>query len=154
MGIKVLFLIKGSAARTQLAEHLLNYLGRGDFIAVSAGLDPTPLDPLAIAVLSELGIAADSYGSVPVELLHDDHFDYIITVCDRSTAACKSADVECPHFPGDTRQICWGFDAADSEGEEELRHLQLRRVRDQIVGRLRIWIPAVIHARKSAQQRQ
>jgi len=58
----------------------------------------------------------------------------VITVCD-------SANERCPMFPGGTTRIHWSFDdpsQATSTDEDKLK--KFRRVRDEILTRLRHWL--------------
>src|SRR5450631_4689127 len=52
----VLFLCTGNSRRTQMAEGFLRTLAGDEFDVVSAGSEETPLDPDAIAAMSEVGI--------------------------------------------------------------------------------------------------
>jgi len=144
MSIRVLFLSRSNAARSQIAEYLLNAMGRGRFEAVSAGNAPQPIDPLAIRILDEARIDARGALSKPLESLGDARFDYIINICDESSASCPGARTDCPSLPGRTSNGCWGFGQRPScEAGEEEALAYLRRVRDQTLNRLRIWMAAV-----------
>jgi len=58
MTIRVLFLSKNNAERSQLAEYLLNHMGRDRFVASSAGSVPAAFNPLVVSVLKEMNIDA------------------------------------------------------------------------------------------------
>jgi arsenate reductase len=63
------------------------------------------------------------------------YFDYVITVCDQSAAE------RCPIFPGITRRLGWSFDDPSGfEGAHEQRLTQVVRVRDEIRGRIELWL--------------
>jgi len=143
MSIKVLFLSRRNSARSQIAEYLLNDMGRGRFVASSAGNALAQINPQAIIAIGELGIDARNATSKSVELFKGDHFDYVINICDRSSSSCEDRRPDCPTLPGISSQGCWGFESTGSlmDQEEALQHL--RKVRDQIANRLRIWMPAV-----------
>lgn len=144
MSIRVLFLSRHNAARSQIAEYLLNQVGRGRFEAVSAGNTPRPVDPLAIRVLEEIRIDAHDAMSKPFEALGNESFDYVINICDDSTASCHGARIACPGLPGRPSNGCWGFGPKPGADEgEEAKLAYLRRVREQILNRLRIWMAAV-----------
>jgi arsenate reductase len=49
--LKVLFVCVHNSARSQMAEALLNHYAGGEFEAVSAGLEPGELNPLAVKAL-------------------------------------------------------------------------------------------------------
>jgi arsenate reductase (thioredoxin) len=144
MRLRVLFLSRSNAARSQIAEHLLREMGRGRFEAFSAGSAPRPVNPLAVRVLDEIGIDAHGATSKSIEALKGTRFDYVINICDDSTATCPGARPGCPSFPGQARKGCWGFGqkpAEDSDDEAKLAYLS--KVREQITNRLRIWMAAV-----------
>lgn len=146
--IKVLFLSRNNAERSQMAEFLLNHMGSGRFEAVSAGNAPTPFNPLVIEVLSEMDIDACDASSKRVEIFENEVFDYVINICEFSTASCDGKKEACPSFKHCQSSGCWGFEGALSDGcsDDEVR-LHLRRVRDQIANRLRVWMPAVDKSR-------
>lgn len=145
MTIKVLFLSRHNAGRSQIAEHMLNHMGGGRFAAVSAGMSPVPVHPLAIEVLGEMGIDASGAESRTLMQLGETQFDFIINICEHSTATCEAPGSEaCPVYPGADSHGCWGFSdiMAMNDDHEAMRH-QLRLVRDQLGNRLRIWMAAV-----------
>src|SRR5204863_145613 len=63
-------------------------------------------------------------------------WDFVITVCD-------NANESCPIFPGDAERVHWSFeDPAAAHGSEGERLRVFRRVRDELLGRLRLFILA------------
>jgi arsenate reductase len=109
-----------------MAEALVNHdLGR-KFEAFSAGTEPSSVNPLAIAVMKELGIDISKKRSKGLDEFAGQEFDYVITLC-------SQADEACPVFFGGTRKIHMGFPdptAAAGSGEEKIS--AFRKVRDQI----------------------
>jgi len=60
--------------------------------------------------------------------------DFVITVC-------SSAKETCPIFPGDVKRLHWPFDdPAAVSGSEEVRRAAFRRIRDQIHGRIMVFL--------------
>jgi arsenate reductase len=132
--IRVLFLCTGNSARSQMAEGLLRAIGGGDFEINSGGTDPKGLNPLAIEAMRESGIDISGHQSKSLERFLGQHFDYIITVCDRARDSC-------PTFPGDNQRIHWGFeDPAAVSGSRAEQLAVFRRVRNEISERLRVWV--------------
>ena len=87
--IRVLFVCTGNSARSQMAEALLRHFGKDRFEVFSAGTNPRgEIHPLARHVLGELGI--DMTGQAPKDLSRfaDEHFDYVISLCDRARGEC------------------------------------------------------------------
>jgi arsenate reductase len=83
--------------------------------------------------MREIGIDISDHHSKSVDEFSDQEFDYVITVCD-------NANEQCPVFPGKTERIHWSFeDPAAAEGEENARLDVYRRVRDEILQRLRVF---------------
>lgn len=134
---KVLFLCTSNSARSQMAEGFLRRYAGDRFDAFSAGLNPRPVDPLAVRVMDEVGIDISGQTSKGVtEYLGREHFGYLITVC-------ADAERECPIFPGVSVRVHWPCeDPVAAEGDEETRLTVFRRVRDQIDARLRDFIAA------------
>jgi len=145
MTIQVLFICCDNAARSQMAEHLLNQFGHGQFIARSAGTNPQPVDPMAIETLKEMHIDASTAQSHHIIEYASEHFDYVINVCDQTRSTCDfSCSDSCPSFPGYDKRICWSFqDVLHAKVSDEEKGREFRRVRNEIANRLRIWIPAI-----------
>jgi len=127
---RVLFLCTGNSCRSQMAEGLLRELAGNDFVVSSAGVSPTPLNPLAVRVMPEAAIDIASQRSKSVDEMTGRRFEYVITVCDNAREAC-------PVFPSATKQLHWSFeDPAEATGTEEERVAVFRRVRDAISDRV------------------
>lgn len=112
---RVLFLCTHNSARSQLAEGILRARGGGHFAVYSAGSEPAGIHPLAIRAAAELGIDISTQQSQHLDDFAGQHFDTIITVCDRIREAC-------PTFPDDPRQIHWSIpDPVAVAGDEDTR---------------------------------
>jgi arsenate reductase len=132
---RVLFLCTGNSARSQMAEGFLRHYAGDRYEIHSAGLEPRPVNPLAIQAMSEVGIDISGQRSKAVaDYLGIVHFGYLITVC-------TDAERQCPIFPGVSLRLHWAFDdPAAAEGTEEERLEVFRRVRDEIDARIRAWL--------------
>lgn len=117
-----------------MAEGLLRHLANNRFEVVSAGVAPTQVRPEAIAAMREIDIEISHHRSKSVDEFAGQEFDYVITVCDH-------AKEQCPVFPGNTKRIHWSFDdPAVAQGDELARLAVFRRVRDEILEHLRLFV--------------
>jgi arsenate reductase len=127
--LKILFACTGNSCRSQMAEGWTRHLKGAEIEAHSAGINPMPVDPRAIAVMAEVGIDISTQTSTSIAEVSNEHFDYVVTLCDHAHRSC-------PAFPARTRVVHANFEdpptlalGAGSE-EEALEHY--RRVRDEI----------------------
>jgi protein-tyrosine-phosphatase len=135
--LNVLFLCTHNSARSILAEALLNSMGRGRFVAYSAGSSPRDNqkpNPLGLQVLDKAGISIEGLRSKSWDEFatpNAPQMDLIITVCD------NAAGEVCPIWPGHPATAHWGYadpsegDAPESEKLEAFRktlHLIKRRL--------------------------
>jgi arsenate reductase (thioredoxin) len=137
---RVLFVCGQNSARSQMAEALLDLLAGDRYEAHSAGLEPAPVNPLAVAVMAERGVDISQKRSKLVaeavaELAaRSRSFDAVITVCSKAAGLC-------PFVPGVRVTERWSFDDPGVfEGTWEQRLAQARAVRDDIEAALRAWI--------------
>lgn len=114
----VLFLCTGNSARSIMAEAIMNYKGRPNFSAYSAGSHPSgAVRPEAIAELESANLPTDGLRSKSWdEFAKPDapKLDFVFTVCD---AAAKEV---CPIWPGHPLTAHWGVpDPAAVRGTSE-----------------------------------
>jgi protein-tyrosine-phosphatase len=113
-----LFVCTGNAARSILAEGLMNHAGQGRFKAWSAGSYPTGVvHPLALAALAQFRIPTDGFRSKSwneFTTAGAPALDFVITVCD------QAAGEACPVWPGKPVTANWGVhDPAAFNGPED-----------------------------------
>ncbi len=131
---KVLVLCTGNSARSQMAEGLLRHEGSNRFDVFSAGTKPSRVRPEAIAVMNEIGIDISGHRSKSADEFVGQELDYVITVC-------NNARETCPVFPGPAKRLHWPFeDPAAVEGPEDVRLAAFRKIRDQIHGRIKVFL--------------
>ena len=133
-----MFVCVHNSARSQMAEAFLNSLAGERFEAMSAGLEPGTISPLATEVMREVGIDISGNGTKSVFDLFrkGELFSYVVTVCDEARAEA------CPIFPGlPAKQMHWSFDDPSAfTGSLEERLERTRAVRDAIRARIISWI--------------
>jgi len=126
----VLFLCTGNSCRSQMAEAFCQQYHKENLTCYSAGVEKsTHIDPLAVKVMSELGIDISSKKPKATSELPIKEFDYVVTLC-------SHANETCPYFPAKTKKTHHGFDDPPviTEGlkNEEKILEQYRRVIDEI----------------------
>ncbi len=140
---EVLFVCVRNSARSQMAEAFLKRLCPDDFTAESAGLEPGTLDPLAVAVMREVGIdIAQNATKSAFDLFKSGKtYSYVVTVCDETNAE------RCPVFPGKARRLHWTFtDPSTLQGSHDERIAQARVIRDRIRAAIETWCADVCDA--------
>ena len=138
--IRVLFVCVHNSARSQMAEAFLNALAGDRFKAMSAGLEPGTINPLAVEVMKEVGLDISRNVTKSVFSLYRGGalFAYVIAVCDVEAAQ------RCPTFPGISRTLVWSFpDPASFAGTPLERLSKTREVRDAIKARIEEFIREV-----------
>lgn len=103
-------------------------LGDDRFEAYSAGAKPSSVHPLAIRVLTEIGVDVSNHRSKWVEKSVGKEFDYIITLCG------ENAKDVCPVFIGKAKQtLHWNFiDPKEAVGNDQEVLAVFRKVREEI----------------------
>tara|TARA_Y100001968_G_C19454182_1_gene771059 strand:- start:15199 stop:15660 length:462 start_codon:yes stop_codon:yes gene_type:complete len=113
---RVLFLCVANSARSQMAEALLRHTDPDGYEAFSAGTLPDEVDRRARMALDQLGVATDSLRSKSLDEFAGQHFDYVITLCDK-------AAFECSTLPGAGEYLAWNFaDPAISQQANAYKH--------------------------------
>lgn len=127
---KVLFLCTGNSARSQMAEGYLRHMAGDRYEALSAGIDPKGLNPLAVDAMAEIGIDISHQKSKDVGIFLGQYIPYVITVCER-------AREKCPIFPRMYKFLHWSFDdPAEARGTYEERLIVFRYVRDGLIQKI------------------
>jgi arsenate reductase len=137
---KVLFVCIHNSARSQMAEAFLNQICGEQFEAHSAGIEPGKLNPVVVEAMREIGIdiSGNKTKAVFDFIKSGQHFAYVITVCDETSAE------RCPIFPGVTTRLHWGFpDPSSFQGTPAEKLARTREVRDTIKQKIEQWCAEV-----------
>lgn len=139
--IRVLFVCIHNSARSQMAEAFINTNFKDDMIAESAGIEPGSLNPVVVKAMQNIGIdiSNNSTNSVQSFINENRQYDYLITVCDETSAE------RCPIYPGAGKRVHMGFpDPSALQGDEEFRLKETEKIRDQIKDQISLWAESVI----------
>jgi arsenate reductase (thioredoxin) len=134
---KILFLCVANSARSQMAEGLARYTLGSAVEVVSAGSQPSKVNPYAIEAMQEIGIDISGHHSKSVDDVDVSTVDVVITLC---------ADEVCPILPGRVRRLHWPIpDPATNDptvSPEQMR-ARFRFAREEIRGRILSFVPDV-----------
>lgn len=125
--MRIFFLSNQNSCRSQMAEAILRSYDKNLEI-YSAGIDPVDhVSPVAIEVMSEIGISLNP--QVPRHFSEFDQmeFDYLITVGDGTVEQLRIPPIKCK------RKMHLGFHNPykNSKNKEEIRQ-KCREIRDEI----------------------
>ena len=124
----LLFLCVANSARSQMAEGIARALVGERLPVQSAGSEPSVINPLAIAVLAELGIDASAQRSKSVDEIDQASVDTVITLCSEEV---------CPVYFGAGRRLHWPLpDPAGHDESKESGLERFRAVRDELGRRI------------------
>jgi arsenate reductase len=127
--IRVLFICIHNSARSQMAETFLNDLGKGQFVAESAGLEAGKLNQIAVKAMSELGydISQNPTKSVFDYFQQGKRYEIVVKVCDALNGQ------RCPIFPRTKVTLNWDLtDPSSLPGTEAEKLAAIRPIRDLI----------------------
>jgi arsenate reductase len=134
---KVLFLCHHNAARSIIAEALLNSKGKDRFRAFSAGSDPfNAVDPMVADLFRLHGLPSEGYRPKSWNEFAEtgaEEMDFIFTISD------KTAGEPTPAWPGKPITSIWAFqDPHTFDGHEREKRALLAQIFGQIERRLDI----------------
>jgi arsenate reductase (thioredoxin) len=127
---RILFLCVANSARSQMAEGLARSILGSDVDVLSAGSQPSKVNPYAIEAMAEIGIDLSGHYSKSVDDVDAASVNAVITLC---------ADEVCPILPGRVRRLHWPIpDPASSDPTLSPTELQkrFRVAREQIRERI------------------
>jgi arsenate reductase len=135
----VLFLCTCNSARSIMAEAILNFRGRPNFTAYSAGSHPTgTVRPEAIQEIEAAHIPAKGLHSKSWEefaLPDSPKLDFVFTVCD------SAAEEVCPAWPGQPVRAHWSIrDPSAVHGSDEEVHRAFRDAFLALDGRIGLFL--------------
>jgi len=119
-----------------MAEAIINQDYNDNWIAYSAGTNPSEPNPWAVQVMAEISIDISQQHSKSVdEFLNRDDIDLVITVCD-------DARETCPIFPVNTKLIHINIEdpAPFTDQPTEIALCMFRKTREQIREKLNLII--------------
>ena len=135
----VLILCTGNSARSILGEVLFNALGKGKFIAHSAGSQPVGrVNPFALELLQQQGHSIAGLRSKSWDEFAAPgapQIDFIFTVCD------NAAGETCPIWPGKPATAHWGIpDPAAVTGDDAAKRAAFRKASEQLARRIQLFM--------------
>jgi arsenate reductase len=123
---KVLFICTHNSARSQMAEGILKSLYGDRFDVLSAGSEPTTVNPLAVRAMSEVGIDISHSRSKHINEFAGKEFDLVVSLCSGGAETC-------PFVPGAKRYIHHGFSDPAASSDRTKASALFRNVRDELI---------------------
>jgi arsenate reductase len=116
----ILFLCVANSARSQMAEGLARMLLGDRIRVISAGSEPSTVNPYAVDVMRELGVDISAHASKSVLTIDPEAVGTVITLC---------AEEVCPAFLGEARRLHWPIPDPAGDGPSITRDERLARFR-------------------------
>lgn len=116
----ILFLCVANSARSQMAEGLARSIFGTRVPVLSAGSEPSHVNPYAVEVMRELGVDLTTHQSKSVQTIDPATVGTVITLC---------AEEVCPVFLGKARRLHWPIPDPASKDTSIPRDEMLQRFR-------------------------
>ena len=116
----ILFLCVANSARSQMAEGLARRIFGDRVPVLSAGSEPSTVNPYAVEVMRELGVDLTAHHSKSVQTIDPATVGTVITLC---------AEEVCPTFLGEARRFHWPIPDPASKDPSISREEMLTRFR-------------------------
>jgi arsenate reductase len=128
---RILFLCVANSARSQMAEGLARVILGERAEVMSAGSQPSTVNPWAVKAMAELGIDLSGHRSKSVDEIDPARLDLVITLC---------AEEVCPALPPRVEHLHWPIpdpaaEQAEGNGADEPME-RFRRARDELRERI------------------
>jgi arsenate reductase len=131
-----------------MAEALLRHHAGGRLEALSSGLEPAEVHPLALTVLEERGVDTGGLRSkCTTEFLGKELISYAVVVCEQAAKKCPQL------YPFTVSNLYWPFeDPAAFQGSDAERLAKFRSVCDQIDARIRAWLEELPELKRDSHE--
>lgn len=131
----IVFLCIANSARSQMAEGLARATAPPGWTVSSAGTNPGRLNPLATAVMAEVGIDISAHRSKRLDEVSVEGADLVVTLC---------SEEACPTTPPGVKRLNWALpDPTAAAGPEEEQLEAFRTARSEIQRRLAALWPSL-----------
>jgi arsenate reductase len=127
---RILFLCVANSARSQMAEALARHIVGDRVEVMSAGSQPSKVNPYAIEAMAEIGLDIAHHRSKSVDEIDTRALDLVVTLC---------AEEVCPVLPGRVRRLHWPIEdpaSSDPGLSPEKMRLRFCAARDAIKARI------------------
>lgn len=135
----VLFACTMNAVRSPMAEAILKYLHGRHIYVDSVGARRGELDPFAVAVMDEIGIDLSRHKPKTFENLEDSSFDLVVSL----SPEAQHKAVEMTRVTACDVEFWNTFDPTIVEGSREVRLDAYRKVRDELMRRIKERFPLI-----------
>jgi len=129
----VLFACTENALRSPMAEAMLKHLHGHQIFVDSVGVRAGTLDGFAIEVMAELGLDIARHRPKTFDDLEDTSFDLVVSLAPEA----QHSAVELTRCAATELEFWHTFDPSIMEGGREARLDAYRRVRDELLARIR-----------------
>jgi len=133
----VLFACSMNSVRSPMAEGIMKYLHGHEVYVDSVGVHKGEIDGFAIAVMEEIGIDVSKHKSKTFDDLEDTSYDMVISL----SPEAQHKAVEMTRVMACEVEFWNTFDPSVVEGGREVRLDAYRKVRDQLMARIKKHFP-------------
>ena len=126
----ILFLCVANSARSQMAEALARSLAEPGQVVLSAGSEPSRVNPFAVHAIEAAGLSLEGHQSKAVDTIDPESVGLVITLCAEEVCPIGLASVPRMHWPLRDPDRA-GADLTDAE-----RLRNFLEIRDEILRRL------------------
>lgn len=133
----VLFACTMNSIRSPMAAAILRHFHGRDIFVDSVGVHAHDVDGFAVAVMDEMGIDISAHHPKSFDDLEDSSFDLVISL----SPEAQHTAVDLTRYMACEVEFWHTFDPSIAEGSREERLQAYRKVRDELVARIKEQFP-------------